>query len=65
MNKTDIFLQIPKLGDNIENSFFYCTCTFKYSGTPSCDAIPFACEMWPFRRGGLSSGVEINTLKNL
>ena len=28
---------------------------------PSCEAIPFAPEKWPFKRGGLSSGVEINT----
>ena len=28
---------------------------------PSCEATPFASEMWPFKRGGLSSGVEINT----
>ena len=28
---------------------------------PSCEATPFAAEMWPFKRGGLSSGVEINT----
>ena len=27
---------------------------------PSCEATPFASEMWPFKRGGLSSGVEIN-----
>ena len=28
---------------------------------PSCDATPFAAEIWPFKRGGLSTGVEINT----
>ena len=28
---------------------------------PSCEATPFAPERWPFNRGGLSSGVEINT----
>ena len=28
---------------------------------PSCEATPFALEKWPFKRGGLSSGVEINT----
>ena len=28
---------------------------------PSCEATPFAPEKWPFKRGGLSSGVEINT----
>ena len=28
---------------------------------PSCEANPFSPEMWPFKRGGLSSGVEINT----
>ena len=27
---------------------------------PSCEATPFLPEMWPFKRGGLSSGVEIN-----
>ena len=27
----------------------------------SCEATPFASEKWPFKRGGLSSGVEINT----
>ena len=29
---------------------------------PSCKATPFASEKWPFKRGGLSSGVKINTL---
>ena len=28
---------------------------------PSCKATPFTSEKWPFKRGGLSSGVEINT----
>ena len=28
---------------------------------PSCEATPFASEEWPFKRVGLSSGVEINT----
>ena len=28
---------------------------------PSCEAPPFAPEKWPFKRGGLSSGVKINT----
>ena len=28
---------------------------------PSCEATPFASEKWPFKRGGLSSGVDINT----
>ena len=28
---------------------------------PSCEATPFAPEKWPFKRGGLSTGVEINT----
>ena len=28
---------------------------------PSCEATPFALENWPFKRGGLSTGVEINT----
>ena len=28
---------------------------------PSCEATPFASEEWPFKRGGLSKGVEINT----
>ena len=28
---------------------------------PSCEATPFAHKKWPFKRGGLSSGVEINT----
>ena len=28
---------------------------------PSCEATPFALEKWPFKRGSLSSGVEINT----
>ena len=28
---------------------------------PSCEATPFAQEKWPFKRGGLSSGVKINT----
>ena len=28
---------------------------------PSCEATPFASEKWPFKRGGFSSGVEINT----
>ena len=28
---------------------------------PSCQATPFSPEKWPFKRGGLSSEVEINT----
>ena len=28
---------------------------------PSCEVTPFASEKWPFKRGGLLSGVEINT----
>ena len=28
---------------------------------PSCEATTFASEKWPFKRVGLSSGVEINT----
>ena len=28
---------------------------------PSCEATLFASEKWPFKRGGLPSGVEINT----
>ena len=28
---------------------------------PSCEATPFEPEKWPFKRGGHSSGVEINT----
>ena len=28
---------------------------------PSCEATPFAPEKWPFKRGGLLSGVKINT----
>ena len=28
---------------------------------PSCEATTFASEKWPFKRGGLSSGVEIYT----
>ena len=28
---------------------------------PSFEATTFASEKWPFKRGGLSSGVEINT----
>ena len=28
---------------------------------PSCEANPFASQKWPFKRGGLLSGVKINT----
>ena len=28
---------------------------------PSCEATPVSSEKWPFKRGGLSSGLEINT----
>ena len=28
---------------------------------PSCKATHFVAEIWPFKRGGLSSGVRINT----
>ena len=28
---------------------------------PSCEVTPFVPEKWPFKRGGLLSGVEINT----
>ena len=34
---------------------------FTTQWNPSCKATPFAAEMWHFKRGGLSSGVEINT----
>ena len=27
---------------------------------PFCEVTPFTSEKWPFKRGGLSSGVEIN-----
>ena len=33
----------------------------KVQWNPSCEAISFAPEMWPFMRGGLSLGIEINT----
>ena len=36
--------------------------TFPFlSWNPSCEATPFEPEKWPFKRGGLSPGVEINT----
>ena len=28
---------------------------------PSCEATSFVPEKWPYKRGGLSSGVKINT----
>ena len=28
---------------------------------PFCESTPFSPEKWPFKRGGFSSGVEINT----
>ena len=28
---------------------------------PSCEATHFASEKWPFKKGGLSSGVGINS----
>ena len=31
---------------------------------PSCDATPFAAEMWPFKRGGLSTFVLRFTLSS-
>ena len=34
---------------------------FNVQWNPSCEATPFASEKWPFKKGGLSSGVEINT----
>ena len=36
-------------------------CLLGIQRKPSCEATPFASEQWPFKRGGLSSGVEINT----
>ena len=33
---------------------------FLHTVDPFCEATPFASEKWPFKRGGLSSGVEIN-----
>ena len=37
--------------------------TFSYfkgiQWNPSCEATPFPSEKWPFKTGGLSSGVEI------
>ena len=35
--------------------------SFKIQWNPSCEATTFAPEMWPFKRVGLSSSVEINT----
>ena len=32
---------------------------------PFCDSTPFAREKWPFKRGRLSSGVEINSFFDL
>ena len=37
----------------------YITCPVQWN--PSCEATPFAPGKWAFKRGGLSSGVEINT----
>ena len=34
--------------------------TFTVQWNSSSEAIPFASENWPFKSGGLSSGVEIN-----
>ena len=34
---------------------------YQIQWNPSCEAIPFTQEKWPFKRGGLSSGVVINT----
>ena len=39
---------------------FMYTCTL-LQWNSSCEATPFAPEKWPFKRGGLLSGVEINT----
>ena len=36
-------------------------CFYSLQWNPSCEATPFASEKWPFKRGGLSSGVENNT----
>ena len=36
-------------------------CRTEIEWNPSCEATPFVAEMWPFKWGGLSSGVEINT----
>ena len=36
-------------------------CMFHIQWNPSCEDTPFAHEKWPFRRGGLSSEVKINT----
>ena len=35
--------------------------SFKIQWNPSCEATTFAPEMWPFKRVGLSSSVEIYT----
>ena len=34
---------------------------YRIQWNPSCEATPFESERCPFKRGGLSSGVEINT----
>ena len=34
---------------------------YRIQWNPSCEATPFESERWPFKRRGLSSGVEINT----
>ena len=35
--------------------------TLMIQWNPSCEATPYVSEKWPYKRGGLSSGVKINT----
>ena len=39
----------------------YVSLIFNVQWNPSCKTTLFAPEKWPFKRGGLSSGVKINT----
>ena len=40
-------------------------CKMVIQWNPSCGATPFASEKWPFKRGGLSSVVKINTFMSI
>ena len=55
MHFNDLLGSMARVGYGVPVPDFY------LQWNPSCEATPFASEKWPFKRGGLSSGVEIYT----
>ena len=62
-DKSCLFSQ-PFSAFSLDIDMFVCETdfiSFELQWNSSCEVTPFASEKWPFKRGGLSSGVEIIT----